>query len=511
MLTMLAETYGAAESLLFARGFLAYNSSIPRPEILHRLKWRQLTGLHQEWNFAHSDTVEVATTSMANGMLILVGGGVATDIATASNKGLAAWLAEAPSEEQFQHRVDAISGRFAVFRLLGSQLLVQNDAQGLRAVFHTGTNYPAVVGSHAHLVAEVVDAPANSFARPKYSDETNLRTPPGRHSTRHGVFSLIPNTELNMPSRQVRRIYPRFPRAQRTTEELFPLLEKETLENFRLLIESGQQLVVSLSAGLDSRLTLALLRHHLERVSFFTYNVVAVQNRANQFDVQHALRLANQFNLDHTLITVDNGAPPDVRRVLAVNRHRAHAPGLAHLYRERFPSSAIHMRSNGNGTLTAWYLRDGWPDESMTPEYRMQVASQGRCSDLGVLDAFTDSWQASEAHKVETLGYSGLDFAYAEDRMGSWHQNIVQESDIAFETRVPFGSRRLIDLFLSAASEDRKNGRVFVELIRRNWPDLLSVPVNGVSIKPEGSDGLWTGMARPVRKVLTREELLQKG
>lgn len=509
---MLADSYDSAESLLFARGFLLWDSSLPRPAVLDRLKWDELSRLPEGWNFAHSNTIDVSAAHNDAGTILLVGGGVATDVDTASSADLATWLAAAPSNQQFQQSVDAICGRFAVFRLSPHRLWAQNDAQGLRAVFHTDTIYPAVVGSHAHLVGEVVGAPSNAFARPKYHEQTNLRTPPGRHTTRHGIYSVLPNTELEMPSRQVRRIYPRVIRRQRPTSELLPSVEGEIKGCLRLLVESGNPIFVSLSAGLDTRLTLALLREYLQHVKFFTYDVANVRNRANQFDTSDALRLAASFNLPHTMLHVDGGAPPEIKRVLAVNRHRPHAVGLAVRYRESFPSNAIHLRSNGNGTLTAWYSRDGWPDVSVTPEYRMQLASRGKCFDLGVLDAFTDSWQASESRKVEALEHSGLDFAYAEDRMGTWHQNIVQESDIAFETRVPFGSRRLIDRMLSAPLEDRRSGRFFVSMIRRLWPELLAVPINGVLVPAEGDSGVWPSAeaADTRRRVLSRNELLER-
>ncbi|MFK5690569.1 asparagine synthase-related protein [Ornithinimicrobium sp. LYQ92] len=511
--TMLAESYGSAEPLLFARGFLLWdNTSLRRPTILDRLRWQEHSDLPGGWMLAHAPRMEMATARYHDGTVLILGEGVASDIDSSEPGDLATWVAAAESDEQFQQRVDAISGRFAVFRINDQQMRVQNDVQGLRAVFHTDVTHPCVLGSHVDLVGEVVRAPDTAFASPTYHQRTNLRTPPGRHTTRHGVLALLPNTELVMPSRQVRRIYPRTPREQRSTAEVVLMVERELTTTLALLLAAGPPVVTSLSAGLDSRLTLALLRQHLDHVSFFTYDVANVNNRANQHDTGDALALVARFGLAHNLINVEGSAPAEIRKVLAANRHRAHSPGLAVAYQQAFPRNAVHLRSNGNGTLTAWYQRGDWPEQAVTAEYRMQLASQAKCHDLGVLDAFTDAWRATEARKVEALGHSGLDFAYAEDRMGVWHQNIVQESDIAFETRVPFGSRRLVDLMLSAPLEDRMSGRILVDLIRRQWPDVLSVPINGVEVPVDGAGGLWeaTKTRSEQRTVLTRAQIMER-
>lgn len=503
---MLDPSYADAETLLFARGFLIWPDALDRPMIIDRLGWWP-QAVVPGWNLAHAPELELAMSESRFGRLLLLGGGVAPEISSQSWDEIAVWLSEAVSVDELQRRIDAVSGRFAVFRFQDSSILVQNDVQGLRGVFHTDTTLPPVVGSHANLVGEVVSAPKNSFARKDFHKHTNLRTPPGRHTTRHGVLALLPNTELSMPSRQVTRIYPRAQRIEIPTSEILPQVEAELEAVLGLLARSEHPVLVSLSAGLDSRLTLALCRPHIQRLRFFTYDIEAVQNAANQHDTQDAMKLVQRFNLPHVLIRVQGGASAMIRKVLAVNRHRAHAPGLAEQYRELFSPDAVHLRSNGNGTLTSWYRRSGWPDVPVTAAYRMQLSAQKMRPDLGVLDAFTESWLASQAWKIEELGHSGLDFAYGEDRMGVWHQNIVQESDIAFETRVPFGSRKIVDLMLSTPLQDRRTGQLFVDLIRRRWPDLLDIPVNGVSLPRDGTDGMWALTDGPSRQVATRDDL----
>lgn len=509
--TMLAQSYGDYEHLLFARGYLFWSPRRAHSALVERLGWEEQRDLPPSWCLAHSQQVEVAVSRSGATTVVLIGGGVVPEIRSATSSEIADWLVQtAEDDDEFQRRADAINGRFVVARMLGEELRIQNDAQGLKAIFHTATSYPPVVGSHANLVAEEAGAPPNAFARADFHKETNLRTPPGRHTTRHGVFAVLANTELSMPSRQVDRIYPRVPRREDSTDALLPAIQHELEVSQQLLVDAQQPVYCSLSAGLDSRLTLAFCRPHVEHIKFFTYDIQAVRNRANEHDAEAAKALATEFHLDHSVIRIAaRSAPDDLRRLLAVNRHRAHAPALATGYLDFFPDDAVHLRSNGNETVSGYYRRDGWPaDVAVTAEARMQLAAHGRCRDLGALDAFTDAWQASKAWRVESLGHSGLDFAYAEDRMGVWHQNIVQESDISCETRVPFGSRRIIDLLLSCPVEERLTGRVFITLIRSRWPELLQVPINGVDLSQSTDDGLWDPGTAASRTFLVRQDLM---
>src|SRR5699024_2890083 len=65
-----------------------------------------------------------------------------------------------------------------------------------------------------------------------------------------------------------------------------------------------------------------------------------------------------------------------------------------------------------------------------------------------------------------------LDLFYWEDRMGRWHSEILNETDAAFDTLLPFNVRAIIEVALSFSIPEQKSDYLFKELINRNHPIL---------------------------------------
>lgn len=62
--------------------------------------------------------------------------------------------------------------------------------------------------------------------------------------------------------------------------------------------------------------------------------------------------------------------------------------------------------------------------------------------------------------------------------MGMWHQQVLAESDVAFETYIPFNARAILELFLVPEYGDRLYAKLFYEVISHEWPVLSFWGVN---------------------------------
>ena len=101
-----------------------------------------------------------------------------------------------------------------------------------------------------------------------------------------------------------------------------------------------------------------------------------------------------------------------------------------------------------------------------------------KSDDPALREAFDDYMRATGFGRAQRR-YDPADLFYWEHRSGMWLNAHLTESDIAFDTFILVNSRRVYRLLLSAPLRDRINGTVFLELIRRAWPEVLDVPVNG--------------------------------
>lgn len=77
-----------------------------------------------------------------------------------------------------------------------------------------------------------------------------------------------------------------------------------------------------------------------------------------------------------------------------------------------------------------------------------------------------------ELYYDKVFDYHILDLYYWENRMGRWFSEVLNETDTAFETFLPFNVRSIIDISLSFGIKERREDYMFKELINRNYPIL---------------------------------------
>src|SRR5699024_9218683 len=75
----------------------------------------------------------------------------------------------------------------------------------------------------------------------------------------------------------------------------------------------------------------------------------------------------------------------------------------------------------------------------------------------------------NDLETVTKLNYHLPLIVYWETRMGNWHSNITQETDLNQDTFIIINNRFMLDNFISLSLEDRKDAILFKKLIRIKW------------------------------------------
>lgn len=388
-------------------------------------------------------------------------------------------------DAEVQEILDRISGRYLILRYtVHTGLRVQQDALGLRAAYYTDAQWPFVIGSHCNLVAEAVGAQPGYFGYSDYLQRNNLRTWPGRATSRIGIQRLTPNTELSATTRRLRRLFPSHARTPIAVPEIADLIITRATEQLNTFADSGRSLMVSLSAGLDSRVSLALLRD-VPDVLYFTYDLTyRAHSKASLHDATTASELARRFGLAHQIVDIaSQQVPAHYEREMNRNASLSHSRALSVGYAEQLPGDRTHIRSNGFEVGRAYYRNAGFDLDSVGAREMRSVASNRKSSDRAAIDAFQEYINSTHFLDAVASGYDPLDLFYWEHRMGAWMTAALHESDIAHDTHILVSSREILNAMLSASFQDRATGSVPLEVIRRTWPELLEVPVNGRSYK----------------------------
>ncbi|MCC3762507.1 hypothetical protein K3N28_05420 [Glycomyces sp. TRM65418] len=469
--------------LLYARGFLLapHRHDVP---VAH---WRQVR-IGELW-LSYDPRSACAVVRSGHSWVAVLGRVICLETWDDDVRSIATALlrAKASGRDAFLDRIDGLSGRFAVIYNEGAETYLQSDAASLRSVYFGRRDGRTYAASHAHLVADRVGTVPSAFPDPQtIRKECNAYAFPGRVTQFARVFALTPNTELAFGIAEPRRFFPREALAPRVTEdavdEVLPLLQRQ-LE----LLASRTPLVISLTAGLDSRTTLALSRSIKDQVDYFTYDSktgAGESGAAMRADVAAAREMSEDLGFRHHRIQSRFRIPPEpLAGIMDRNSKRISAPGLYGTHRlYEGGCRGLHIRSNLYEIARSFYRAKRTQPDRLTPEHMAYLLTSRKTTPESFAATFAEFADAVEFDRAQDL-YDPLDLYYWEHRCGTWLAAHHIESDVVFDTFTIFNSRRIYKALLALPLEDRISGAAFVEMIRRTWPESLKFPVNGAIIE----------------------------
>jgi hypothetical protein len=395
---------------------------------------------------------------------------------------LAAALAR--SDAEFHAALDELHGRFVlIYRRSGdADYRLTSDATGMRAILYAPG--ARVAASHPGLAAFATGA--QRLAPQPFTGYGLF----GRSSGFEGIVMAVPNHEVDLATGVLARYWPREPIPELTpaqsAQRILPIM-KSSLDG---VARRHGTLVTSLTAGLDSRVTLAiaLATKRVPAMTFFTYRR-GIDHWIESTDLATAPQLASQFHLRHVILDVDGHPDPTQRwhEVVGLNTTTPDLPQISHMYTLAFgDSGAVHLRSNVSEVGRLFYKHKRYPIHApKTGEDLATIHFHSRPSDVlppeeGRAEAIAAFEEFFEATDFETgmRFVDGRDLFYWEHRMGAWHSQVVAESDPAFDSVSLFNSRVVLTAMLGPTPRQRSASAHLYELLYDVDPHLLDIPVN---------------------------------
>lgn len=454
----------------YPRGFVLHDA---RPNLTLPTGWSEVVLPRTTWRFEHdpAENVDLARTSDGMGWILVYGLCLycgadqrpltpAERLVEASERGTNAFLDE----------LDLVGGRHLVIRASPEGLELYQDATGMRSVYFSPE--AGLVSSHVHLINDLVPHEKRSKAQGSGGALSGWDRTPFL-----GVTALIPNHVLRLADWGCVRF---FPRGQNRYQKFS---HQERLDTFRAIWDRqmselkslGSRLVMSLTGGADSRTSLALSMAHLDDIEMFTYTVprVGTSRWSQMMDLDRRLveEIKALVPVNHRYFVFGEQSHPEQEMIsqrLAKNTHSSHGRWLVPHYAAAFPTDdVIHLRGNAYEIGRAYWGTDSKNDNmaslqklylSRTQKDKGSVPFQRRVEDFhrGVHD-----WQ----YDTQMFGFHLFDIFYWEIRSGRWLAEILNETDIAFNTCVPMNCRAMIEVSLAYPVKDRRSGYFFAELI----------------------------------------------
>jgi hypothetical protein len=347
----------------------------------------------------------------------------------------------------------------------------------MRSVFFSTAGMAAICGSHAPLVALAAVHPL-----PRQKSHPFRWGYPGISTPYDSVYRLPPNCEFSLSSGRVLRFFP---------DTLIPEVRIEDAWNLAFnragvaikALAARHKLLVSLTAGLDSRTTLAATRDSWSQLLFFTYDR---GDHKHQIDFGVAHDLSATLGLRHIRVRYSAHESKQLSKLLAGHTFTSHQRTLACAYHRQFgEGNYLHIRSNllelARSNL---FFKFGKRQRFEPPDTAGRMgAFYNRAAKLApdraghVIPAFEHYVAVTDYGS--TLGRaSPWDLYFVEHRMGAWHSGAVLESDVSFDTVIAFNSREIVRHFMGVPQEVRSSSTCLREKLKILLPEVVDIPVN---------------------------------
>lgn len=387
------------------------------------------------------------------------------------------------SENHFLNYLDELSGRFVIFTQTPECTEVYNDACGTRTVFYDASNEKTAIASHSELIADMFGYKHSKKATAlrKHPLFKKIRYLPGLYTPFDEIKPLTPNTKFKVEKQKVERIFPRAELEKtKSTDNLVEELVS-ILKNQVELLSLNNNVSVSLTAGIDSRLTYAMFAGKNGDVDYFTH-INTGNPESYDEDVRVARDLAKMGNSSYRVyeyeLNKDQPGMKDFTEIwlknLGMNRGSVY---LFKAYADQFPEGRVHVRSN-LAEIARTYYRKTSDKVNAKVLARLYTKSELK-NDPDIINSFQEFIKVTGFTQENLFNYDYADLFYWEHRMSLWHSYIVLESDMAYETFILYNNRLLLTKMLSAPIDVRESNELFVRMISKTWPEVLDLPVNG--------------------------------
>ena len=424
------------------------------------------TPLWDGWTLWSDDFTPTSRATASDDVTVLIRGQFFDGTGVTSDD-VASKLAEslAISYEKFERSLGTLLGRYMVIARREGETWLYHDALGLRSVYFDRD--AGLVGSHARLVAQKAKREAIHAAK-----ETRYRLD---YTIFDRVWQLLPNFRLNLNTFKAERYFPRTTNRYLdwSSDEKLARIEELWRNAHRALFERWDNVVLSITAGLDSRFVLAMLRDNRHDISTITYGNPrpggSAYARSMHMDYSRVTEMLPYIaSKEHWFVDLTDKTQNDPRLIelAETNSFKSHGRKLLARMRNLFEEPDwIHLRGNG-----VEIVRRYWKESH---------------ANFAALKKYMGLTTTSDVAQAKEMGYGAVlhgfmpdDLAYWELRMGKWHSEIMNEQDILYETIVPLGMRDIIELLLSFPIYEREEALAIYDLIDRNMPELELFPVN---------------------------------
>ncbi|WP_145914931.1 hypothetical protein KV708_15315 [Comamonas thiooxydans] len=462
----------------FSRGYLISDSEINN---YHINEWLSLKV--NDFSFYFHKKTEFHLSSARNNRFHCVMVGCPTDVSDENcsvNEIVSRCLKkEEESREALIKYIAYLGGRFIAFLVEDEKITAIPDCHATYACYFSDSG-GFCFASHSNLISSIKGYGPGRAQRIINNDD--YQEPGGKYlpalvTPFDEVSQLFPNCKLEFDIRSKNCRHDRFYPFSDTNisqnvefDKAYEQFEFYFLKNIKAIVKR-ENFYISLTGGLDSRVTLAGINKELLNSSCtaFTYYRPETPTEGSVFDMFKASQLSNAVNIPHKLIHLKStDYSSDFHKMYSISfKYGARHPSLARAYYEELPKNIKSLVSTCSETGTVFYKNR--EEKKITPEVLAKKFTTSKINNNPEIISEFDRYIDFTQMKSDLINeFDFYDLFYWEHRNAKWASLWYAEADLSHFTIVPFNQRNIIESMLSLSLKDRESKEIIKFFIKNN-------------------------------------------
>lgn len=392
------------------------------------------------------------------------------------------------SRALFFEKVSELTGIHLILLSSKDDLIIVQDCCGLMPVYYGNIAGEVFLSSHGQLVAdlcglEMSDKVRRYIGAPFY--KIGISQLCGLDSPFKELSMLSPNTYLEIPNFKINRFYPS--RSIESPGSDISSIQDILKQSIKLCTEKWD-CNISLTGGVDSKLTLAAANGYYDKLKYFSF----ISSEAERKDAWAARNICSSLGLKHTIYEIpeDISEIKDFEIVASIMDHNQSyirkkygRDTRKRAYLANHASIGVEIKSHVSEVGRAFYYKKLGKEKfslPLTPRNMSNLAKRNFFN-RSILKNMDESYQKF----IDTThfgnfprGFDETDMFYWENRMAAWGALVKQSFDVSHETTIIYNNRRLLEAFLAFPLEDRIIDRVHHKLTKALNPNVSRLNIS---------------------------------
>jgi len=425
-----------------------------------------------KYNFYY-DRKDTVSEVFGEKKLILFGDFLDSRYPDKTSKQIASDLIRAHSIQELVDLSKYLAGRFIIlFKVSKENILVLTDPTCTIPAYYSTKKNKFVVSSNQKAVANYLKVQKSKTAIEIKNSAEEQQPLPYNMTMYEQIKILIPNHYLDCTSQKMIRFFP----VSRLPEQNLEETVEQTIDltkNIIAYFSKKYKLAIPMTAGLDSRTILALFRERLDEISLYTFSHESFDEKIA--DISIPKQISERFGINYSIMT---------RKKLPETIYETVIEKMDGLQNQRILENAYTLSESELSDqsfvpgdiipLAKSNFGKNLPERLATTNYFVTKSHNYSKESKNVIEQWRNDVEPySEKHNI-----SKFDLYFWESRFGRWFPNNAQNYDQFSNPVYIFNCRYMMELWLGLDRETRMNHSVHYQIIQKEWPELLDIPIN---------------------------------